>query len=84
MYPQLKCGGRVMRDVAGPRHKGWNGGLTRMDAVSSSVWRMESPLPKKFYVVMRCCHKDCNDAQVGGNGLFMSATAAGIAFKTKA
>src|SRR5436309_1361382 len=35
MYPRLKCGGRVMRDVAGSRHCGWNGGLTRMDAESS-------------------------------------------------
>jgi len=45
---------------------------------------MESPLPKKFYDVVHCRHKDGNDAQGRGNDVGMSATAAGIAFKTKA
>ena len=58
MHPQLKYGGRVIRDLAGSRHCGWNGALTRMKAVSSSVRGWKSPWPKKFYGVVRCCHKD--------------------------
>ena len=48
------------------------------------ISRMESPLPKKFYDVVHCRHKDGNDAQGRGHDVGMSATAAGIAFKTKA
>lgn len=59
-------------------------GLNEVGRREFLILRMESPLPKKFYGVVRCRHNDGNDVQGRGNDVVMSATAAGIAFKTKA
>ena len=84
MYPQLKCGGRVMRDVAGPCHRGWNWALTSIGVQGSAVNHRIPELQKIFWRVVLCCHKVSRHPQSCEDDLVNSVMASGVAFKTKA